>query len=185
MDYSCFTDEKLRQRMTQCLTEGHITNKPTASNMNLDPDSISGPLFNLPPPWSPTCSIQSRLSLLTHTQTEHVCSLGIRHMACGLLLFPPYHVTPFIQNVWNRQMYRKQVGGRRVAPPGTRKALTQLLWASWLDKGLFPFPTYPLLGPGLSQRNEEFCSYEVIWRNVPFNQRQNSTEGGNSAEVHC
>ena len=96
IDYSHFTDEKLRQRMIQCLTKGHITNRPTASNMNLDPESISGPLFSHPPPCSPTCPVQSRLSLLTHTQTEHICSLGFTLVACGLLLFPPYHMIPFI-----------------------------------------------------------------------------------------
>ena len=36
--------------MIQCLTKGHITNKPTASNVNLDPESISGALFHRLPP---------------------------------------------------------------------------------------------------------------------------------------
>ena len=122
--YSHFTDEKLRQRMIQCLTKGHITNKPTASNVNLDPESISGALFHRLPP-APQLAPSNPCSACCHTQTEHICSLGFTHMGCGLLLFPPYHMIPFIQNVRNRQMHRKQVGGRRAAPPGTRKVLTQ------------------------------------------------------------
>lgn len=126
--------------MIQCLTKGHITD--LLHQIWTWTQSFWSSL-QPPSPCSPTCPIQSRLSLLTHTQTEHICSLGFTLMACGLLLFPPYHMIPFIQNVQNRQMLRKQVGGRRIclAPPGTRRefSLNSCELPGWIRAfSLFP-----------------------------------------------
>ena len=151
--------------MIQCLTKGHITNKPTASNVNLDPESISGPLFHRPPP-APQLAPSNLCSASWLTLKQSTFVPWASHTWAVVFSYS-------LRIIWFHLFRMSRIGkcteSRLVVaglPHLAHERYSLNSWASWLDKGLFSFSTYPLLEPGLSQRNEEFCSYEVIWRKV-------------------
>lgn len=146
----------------------------TASNLNLAPESISGPLFNLFPHRSPTCPIQS--SMLTHTNRAYFLP-GIHTHGLWSSLIPAHMVWFhfFEMSRIGRCIERKQLGGRRIAHLAHRRySLNSCELPGWIKPFSHFLPTlfWSLCHlPETRSSGRRRCSYKVIWRKALFLQQ--------------